>query len=266
MEHIDYKKITAIPKVEEATLVLDFSAVEVLTPFEVAELFVYIVLFPFDGSVYRIEGEDSATVQFLSQISFFRHLERVKGLDDISFSSLQESAGSMLEVYRNKPSFSANEERITTLLRYVGVDNDKVPLVIAPLSEVIDNAFLHNLGQWDSVVGPLVVLFAQGDPQKKEVRFSVCDLGVGFLATLHRNYPDIATQEEAISCALRPNVTGRESRKGGNGLAFLQEHVFNGFKGGLYIRSVDTLFSVKAKDAEEVPLRQGSGVFFSLLY
>ena len=269
MEYINYKKISTILKDEKDTLVFDFSGIDTLNTFEVAELFVHSVLIPFDGSHCHITGGNNDIVKRLYQAHFFQQLEKIKNITASPETSLYTDIENIIELqaHTKKTSFYTNEEKIENALKRMKVKESDISLITSSLGEVIDNAFSHNLGKWSPATGPMVVFFMQEYPQEKKLCFAICDLGVGFFKTLHNNYPHIKTEEEAIAHALRPDVTGRENKKGGNGLTYLKKNVFNGFKGDLYIRSLNTFFSVKTEENIKTSfLQKGSGVFFSLFY
>ena len=274
MGKIDYRKISSIPRSEGGTLILYFSDVNALSTFEVAELFVSITSLSFDGDTYQVEGRNEV-VNYLRNIHFFERLEEVKGL--VANADLHAQKNSIEDVssvhlYKKKDSFYtyANKDMIATALADSKIGEDEIDTIIALLGEVIDNAFSHNLGKWDPIIGPVVIFLMQHNQQEGKLHFSVCDFGIGFLGTLKHNYPDLKTEGEAILRALSPEVTGRDPQRGGNGLNFLRENVFNGFKGELYIRSRNTLIAVKNESAETPSLEtssfKGSGVFFSLVY
>lgn len=265
---MNYEKITGIPKKEEKILVLDFSGVDFLNTFEITELFAYLTLFPFDGEEYEIRNTTDVT-SYLYRINFFERLETVKNLNPHHSQNLHDGMNNKLlelQTYHYKNGFYGDYEKICRLLQNIGVSVENISLIASSLGEVVDNAFSHNLGRWDPSIGPLGVFLAQIFPKKRELCFSFCDFGVGFLSTLQKNYPEITSQKEAIELALQPNITGRSQRQGGNGLDYLKKNVFNGFHGRLDIRSGDTLYSAREELSQNTPFLSGANIFFTLHY
>jgi len=269
---IDYSKISDIPKVDGNRLILDFAGAKFLDTFEITELFAYLVKLPFTGKDYGIINETAAT-EYLYRINFFHQLEKAKKMEmhysQNPYTGIQNRLLE-LQLYHFKNAFYGDYPKICEMLRDVGLKEEAVALTASSLGELIDNAFSHNLGKWDSVLGPMVILLAQNFPQKKELCFSVCDFGVGFLQTLHENYPKLSSEAEAISLAIQPNITGRIQKRGGNGLDYLRKNVFNGFQGSLQIRSGNTLLSITSKSVSKnrqiPPFLLGANIFFTINY
>lgn len=265
---VDYKKIIGIPREEKGTLVLDFLGVNFLNTFEITELFVWLLQFPFFEERYEIRNPTDV-VSYLHRINFFVHLENKKNLHP-SFPrhSLEGKNNWLIElqVYRYKNGFYGDYEKICLLLKNIGVSRENISLIASSLGEVVDNAFTHNLGKWNHEIGPLGILLSQTFHKKRELCFSFCDLGIGFLETLKSNYPTLSSQGESIALAIQPNITGRPQRQGGNGLDYLKKNVFNGFRGDLYIRSGDTLYSVREEVSQRTPFLSGVNIFFTLFY
>ncbi len=273
--YADYSKISKILKEQENNLVLDFEGVNFLNTFEITELFAYIINFDFAGENYKIVNETDA-VSYLYFMNFFKKLEQVKKLSPdpsnksypVASDIIESEKFLELQTYYGKEAIYSNAYKLDMLLKNIGLGDDNIQSVIMSLFEVADNAFSHNLGEEWNWAGkrPLAILFVQNFSKKKELCFSFCDFGAGFLKTLKANYPELDSQKKAIFLALKANTTGRLQKMGGNGLDFLQKNVLNGFQGKLYLRSGNTFVSVFDKQTFETPFTTGANVFFSVKY
>ena len=248
------------------TLCFDFSNLRTINSFEIVELFLYVLSIDYADYQIKEKGEFFAK---LESVNFFQELEKIK-------KSKSNAGGTKkkfykLQSYVYKADFYSSCEDIITLLINSGFEEDLALLLLSSLGELVDNSFFHNLGKWSTELGPLVFLLMQNLPEKKEFNISVADLGIGFLETLKRNYPEVSSEEEAIKLALKENTTGRIEKRGGNGLLFLQNNIFNGFKGSLLIRSRDTLVAVKKHEEvkllkNNLPFRNSTNIFINLKY
>ncbi|MDX1918206.1 MAG: hypothetical protein SFT81_03575 [Candidatus Caenarcaniphilales bacterium] len=251
---------------------MNFAQATFLNAFEINELFFQVINLP-DWSQIRIENHNQCS-EYLCRINFFSQLSNIRGITNETTESPHAGLNdglTELSIYKHKPEFYGDQERINTVLSGLGLSKDIIIKVANSLSEIVDNAFSHNLGQWSLQTGPLVSLIAQKYKysNKSCLLFSICDFGGGFRNSLLANYPDLKDEKEAINSAIQPNLTGRPQRKGGNGLFYLQRETFNGFKGSLIIRSGNTISKVEKKLKttplnEKLPFNYGSNVFFSL--
>jgi len=88
-------------------------------------------------------------------------------------------------------------------------------LIVAVTSEIGNNSFDHNFGNWPDVPG---VFFAY-DTNKRII--VLADRGVGVRATLLRARPDLKDDITALSVAFTERVSGRAPEQRGNGLKFV---------------------------------------------
>jgi len=271
MMTINYQYILHLVSLDALCLFFDFKPVNFLSVFEITELFYYCLTFD-NFTDYVIQNPNNSSA-YLERTNFFYCLEKVKDISKTNPSSYTGKQDRLLELqtYTFKPEFYGNYEKILSMLQEIGLSMDTVSLVASSLAEIVDNAFSHNLGQWRHPFGPLTVCLIQNYPNKRELELSFCDFGVGFLKTLQGNYPSLTSEKDAIELALQRNITGRPSGKGGNGLVFLQNNIFNGFTGHLAIRSTNTLVEVIDIEKlnvihENLPFQTGVNIFFSLKY
>ncbi len=269
---INYNKITKIPQIKNNILILDFTNINFLNTFEITELFAYIALFSFSGSSYEIKNA-TEIVDYLYRVNFFEKLEKVKKLiPHQSQNKYNEGNNRLLELqtYFAKEEFYGNGEKLIQMFLNRGLTEDTSYNLLASFAEVIDNVFYHNIGKWNTDIEDCrCISLVQDYPKGKKLLVSVCDFGVGFLDTLHFNYPKINNEAEAISLGIKKATTARISKKGGNGLILLQNNIFNGFNGELFIRSKNTLAKVSEKEEiqiinKNIPFSHGTAVSFLL--
>lgn len=271
--NVRYDKIYNILRVENGVLIFDFQGVDFLNTFEIVELFALAITSQFIGNSYKVINETEA-VGYLKRINFFPLFEQIKNIPSSKrYNLYTDNNDKLIELhsYYHKEQFYGDYDKIFAMLKDIGLTDETTSLVASSLGEVVDNAFLHNLGKWSLDINGRSILLAQNFPQKRELCFSYCDFGVGFLATLSANYPELNNNFEAIKLALEENVTARSPQRGGNGLIYLQQNVFNGFKGELLLRSGEALVSVKSRNNavslnNDVKINSGSNIFFSLKY
>lgn len=254
---------------------VNFNEIGVLNSMDISDLFFYLANSQKNAlqNFKNHARENSDLFDYLEKIGFFAifvNITKKEGdsaierADDIKFFD-------RMKFYSSKQDFYGEYEEIFSEFIKIGFSKNNAALITSSIGEIIDNAFYHNLGQWNSEFGPLVVFIAQHIPDKKNINISVCDFGVGFLSTLAENYPFLKTEGEAIAVALKANTTGRINKAGGNGLVYLQKNIFNGFAGNIMIRSKNVLVAVDKKEqtkiiSDKLPLNYGVNIFINLNY
>jgi hypothetical protein len=255
---ISYDQLFKISSLKEQILILDFQSIEFLSVFEITELFAFCLL-QYRFSQLEIRGH-SPVVDYLTRINFFSHLanaRQVSGFPPHQSTGQFERLGELLP-YSYKEQFYGQAGTILTVFRNppFGLTEKAASLLLANVSEIVDNAFYHNLGQWELQEAPRAVLLMQKYPKSHRLEISLCDFGVGFLRTLRRNYPQLNSEAEAIEKGIQASVTGDANPRRGNGLFHLRKHVFNGRPASLLIRSTDTLMNI-SKEGNVNILNQG---------
>lgn len=270
----NYNKILSSEFVymEGSKLIFDFKSVDFLSVFDITELFFYCCSNFYDISKLEIRNPNGAS-SYLERVNFFYSLGIIQNLSSNLKSNYTGGSNKLLELqtYTLSRDFYNNTEKIMDMFKSIGLSENTASLLSASLLEVVDNAFSHNLGQWSDEIGSLTACLIQDYKNERELCISFCDFGVGFLATLKNNYTGLKNEEQAINCALKKQTTSRNPQKGGNGLFHLQKNIFNGFKGNLFIRSVDTIVQVNNIEQIEViqndlPFSFGANVLFTIKY
>lgn len=120
------------------------------------------------------------------------------------------------------------------------------PLIVAAASEIGNNSFDHNLGNWPDIPG----IFFGYDPTTKQI--VLADRGQGILKTLLRVKPQLENDEQALMTAFTEIISGRAPEERGNGLKFVKKivplaHISLFFQTGnatLHLTEKDTTISI----------------------
>ncbi|MDZ4221730.1 MAG: hypothetical protein U1C18_02550, partial [Patescibacteria group bacterium] len=94
---------------------------------------------------------------------------------------------------------------------------DLVSLVTLVASEIGDNSFAHNMGNWPDLPG----IFYAYDLNKKII--IIADRGRGVKTTLKQVRPSIDSDTEALTVAFTEILSGRNPEKRGNGLKVVRK-------------------------------------------
>ena len=103
-----------------------------------------------------------------------------------------------------------------------GLQEDRLHLFEAVLSEIGNNAFDHNIGNWREIPG----VFFGAETGKKPL-FVIADRGQGVRTTLSRVRPDLTTDADALRVAFTERISGRAPERRGNGLKFVRRVLLN---------------------------------------
>ena len=91
------------------------------------------------------------------------------------------------------------------------------PLITAIVSEIGNNSYDHNLGNWPDIRG----IFFAYDLNKKQI--VLADRGQGLLKTLRKVRPELKNDEEALEVAFTEVISSRMPEARGNGLKFVRQ-------------------------------------------
>lgn len=251
---------------------VNLKEIDSLNSMEINDLFFYFANHNQDLKNYEGRKE---IIYYMDSIGFFTLLvnirEKNKCIHCISAADPDFRLFGRMRLYTSKQDFYGEYEIIFNEFKEIGFSENNAALITSSIGEIIDNAFYHNLGQWNSEFGPLVIFTAQHIPDKKNINISICDFGVGFLNTLIGNYPFLKIEADAIVFALKVNTTGRINKAGGNGLVYLQKNIFNSFAGNIMIRSGNTLTAIEKREEvriinDNIPFDYGANVYINLNY
>ncbi len=115
----------------------------------------------------------------------------------------------------------------------VGLSPNDAALLISIAGEIGNNAFDHNLGQWQDVPGCWFEAQATGG----KVWLCIADRGQGMLASLSRAHPEIRDEQSALVTAFEKRVSGRAPEQRGNGLKFVRNIILQNAGRGIACRS-----------------------------
>lgn len=113
--------------------------------------------------------------------------------------------------------FRARADSLIIRLRRAGMPEERAILADAVLSEIGNNAFDHNIGNWRDIPG----VFFGADISEKPL-FVIADRGQGIRTTLARVRPDFTTDAQALKAAFTERISGRAPERRGNGLKFVR--------------------------------------------
>jgi len=117
-----------------------------------------------------------------------------------------------------KDVLRARIDSLTIRLLHRNMEEDRVRLFDAVLSEIGSNSFDHNIGQWRDTPG--VYFDSQGIDDG--LLCVLADRGQGVRTTLSRVRPDLISDETALRVAFTERLSGRAPEQRGNGLKFVR--------------------------------------------
>lgn len=116
---------------------------------------------------------------------------------------------------QNSGVFQVRLNRFQTDLQEVQESPAILSLIVAIASEIGNNSFDHNLGNWPDISG----IFFAYDVRKKYV--ILADRGQGIRTTLKRVRPELTDDKQALLIAFTEIISGRAPEPRGNGLKFV---------------------------------------------
>jgi excisionase family DNA binding protein len=119
----------------------------------------------------------------------------------------------------NSAIFQSRTSRLEAELQKYPRFAENYSLIVASVSEIGNNSFDHNLGNWPDVPG---ILFGYDLAHGQIV---LADRGQGILKTLRRVKPSLSTDAAALQTAFTEVITGRAPEERGNGLKFVRKAV-----------------------------------------
>lgn len=118
-----------------------------------------------------------------------------------------------------KEFYCATSDVFTIRLKRLESDLEKLSnlnihpsLLMLMVSEIGDNSYAHNLGNWPDVLG----IFFAYDLNKRKI--ILADRGRGILETLQSVRPELQSHSEALKVAFTEILSGRFPERRGNGL------------------------------------------------
>ncbi|MCX6812204.1 MAG: hypothetical protein NTW79_01085 [Candidatus Berkelbacteria bacterium] len=113
------------------------------------------------------------------------------------------------------------DSMVNFLLNNSEIPENDVYILSAIASEIGNNSFDHNLGNWPDIVG----IFFAYEIDGKKLTIILADRGQGILKTLKRVKPELKNDQEALDTAFNEKISGRAPESRGNGLKFVKESV-----------------------------------------
>ncbi len=178
---------------------------------------------PFALSMLAALGDEAASKNInvtleTPSVSGLRYAKRMHLFEFLKVSYDQsvtekEESGKFIPIAR-VANADALKAFIAQLMSLWHLPEESAAAVSYCVSELVRNVLEH--------AGPsCAYVCAQYYKEKQRVEIGVADRGKGILSSLHRNYPDLRTDQAAIVEALKPGVTGSKSfENAGAGLFF----------------------------------------------
>ena len=158
--------------------------------------------------------------------------------------------------------FTSRVARMGTELQTNHLSLELASLITLVASEIGDNSFAHNVGNWPDVPG---IFFGYNEDKRVIV---LADRGLGVRATLLRVRPDIKDDMEALKVAFTERISGRAPEQRGNGLKFVRNVAVEN-PVGVYLQSGTAFANIaKTKGSLEINLadRNIRGVIAKIVY
>lgn len=231
-------------KIKDSTIVIDLCNLVWIDANMVAIL---------SGLVYKLREENT--------LDFVANLDPKKNTFEILFvNGFLNSDG--LEIKNTGTSIKLRNFSIEDIDEYVEyVENDLVQHNDLHLNEesreIIISALIEIFANYEAHSNTKYPLFVCGQyfPKKTQLKFSIFDLGVGFLDPINKVNPKIITSEEAISWALVEGNSSKTNMPGGCGLYDLKVDLLNN-NGSIDIASGETYKSRFLKNGKEFDLNK----------
>jgi excisionase family DNA binding protein len=135
-------------------------------------------------------------------------------------------------------------------------------LIAASTSEIGNNSFDHNIGNWPDVPG----IFFGYDVAKGQI--VLADKGQGILKTLKRVKPSLKNDQEALKTAFTEILSGRAPEERGNGLKFVRKAAALGNM-TIFFQSGNAMVTI-SKDTKRLDIEESAetipGCFASITF
>jgi anti-sigma regulatory factor (Ser/Thr protein kinase) len=227
------------------SLVLDFTGVEFMEPWALAMFTAYALEMRRKGTPVAVQLDESrGSNRYLKMMG----IEKVvaDGRSTEQWDESQRNTG--LHVIRGHADVIRFVESAVRL--GAGPDDETMDALKYAMSELGRNVVQHA----DSVAGGVAI--AQHFPERGDIQIVLCDVGRGVRGSLKPNYPEIATDVEALKLALLPHVSGAVSSgpyaasdNAGLGLFFCKEIAWRA-GGTFWLASERALVGVTGADAD----------------
>lgn len=169
--------------------------------------------------------------------------QSTRGLQPVAATYLVRASGAQL----NLDLMAALQLEAYKHIDKTGMGKDALRRIVMTFVEMFDNLYLHS-----EAVATGVGVF-QVRPGSFE--FAVSDAGVGVLASLRRAYPALMTHSEALTEAIKPNITrfiGEEAKAHGHGFDQIIEGMANA-NSVMRLRSGDAALQIDGVNGRSEP-------------
>lgn len=144
---------------------------------------------------------------------------------------------------QTKDVFEARYYRLTNELGKIDKIKNLADIIVAITSEIGNNSYDHNLGNWPDIPG---IFFAHDAGNRKII---LADRGRGILKTLQRVRPNLKNHKDALYTAFTEIISGRAPEARGNGLKFVRSALKN-LQISIRFQTGNAVLSIEGKNKE----------------
>ena len=142
------------------------------------------------------------------------------------------------------------QARLNLMLNYLlknSIPEDDAFIIHSIASEIGNNSFDHNLGNWPDIMGVFFAYHIIGN--KAEIYLA--DRGQGVFNTLKKVKSELNNGSEALQVAFTEKISGRAPENRGNGLKFVKNNIKDKKMNLIFISG-----NAKAKLNEKIAIKQ----------
>lgn len=235
-----------IPDNFDLPIVIDLSPVSFFPPWGLVGLAILLCSLCEKGSKFKIILPRKEVCHYLQRMHLGEILEKLDlkiPLNLRQYFRERNPKGQFIELHhlQSRSDFysSTYKNVIPSALVGIGLPKEIAQYLFALIAELVDNMFLHNLGQWPlgCMTGGFICM--QNFPSLTRLDICVGDLGQGIKESFSKtDYRGIMTSDEiAIGKVLEGGYTSRPQSRGGDGLRWVSDSTKKEFKGVFDIRS-----------------------------
>ena len=179
------------------------------------------------NNIFKSSKKTASGYRYYSKLDLVNYLNSLD-ITKLSFAWAKSKDATALPQYlycQFISDFAARLPRLESTLQKKEGLKEKFSLITAIASEIGNNSFDHNLGNWSDIPG----IFFGYDIKKRII--VLADRGQGILKTLKRVRRELKNGSEALAVAFTEVISGRSPESRGNGLKYVKKIITtNDFK------------------------------------
>lgn len=193
-------------------------------------------------------GQIDQNCEILRRNGFVSHMSKVReAVQDVRKSTVP------LKTFRSTDADAFVGYIENDFLNHRGLDGQLSKSEIGKIKD----SYLEIFSNVDLHAGTNKPLYTCGQyyPKKQAFKFTVVDVGVGFLKNINKKDNSITTYDQAIEWAVKGNSTKKGGTRGGTGLSTILKHC-RASKGEFHIVSGDCYWRFNGKEIEKNALNK----------